>query len=101
MNLQDTYKLRYNDADFKGRLTAAVAVFAQSLVSEDPATPNHSNRLNFAQTLLSPGNTEAYVESSYWAVIANPAVQAAGTTSSDADIQVAVNSVLTAQIPPA
>jgi hypothetical protein len=97
MNLQETYKLRYQDADFKGRVIAAIAKFAQDVESEDPTTPNHANRLNYAQMWLA--QVEGTADNIMWAVVAQAPIQASGTATSDADIQGVVNGILIAQVP--
>ena len=99
MNLQETYKLRFQDADFKGRVIAAIGKFAHNVQSEDPNTPNHANRLNYAQTWLA--QVDGIADNILWSVVSTDSIQATGTASDDTTIQAVVNSVLTAQIPPA
>jgi hypothetical protein len=97
MNLQETYKLRYQDLDFQGRLTAAAVGFAQAVSTEDPATPNHANRLTYTQMVFA--QPENIVQQIYWQVIYSGPIQATGTATSDADIQGVVNGILIAQVP--
>lgn len=100
MNLQETYKLRYQDPDFKGRVVAAIARVAQGITNEDPATPNHVNRLNYAQMWFA--QLDGVAEGMLWSVVNADSIQATGTASDDATIQAVVDPILIAQtIPPA
>jgi hypothetical protein len=40
------------DATFQGRVRAALATVAWQVLNEDPATPNHANRLTYARNVI-------------------------------------------------
>jgi hypothetical protein len=71
---------------------------ADDIVNEDPAAPDHANRLAWAQWAV-PNSSVAYFAFS-WPVCQNPAILAAyktdptGATILDSDIQFVVNSLV-------
>jgi hypothetical protein len=82
-----------NDATFQGRCKVAVWIAAGNILTEDPQTPNHAARLNWARTAqadrlaITPQNLAQ-------AVLQNATIAANPTAASDGDIQFQVNSVV-------
>ena len=84
-------------ADSVLRQQIAVAMFktAVDIINEDPSTANHYNRLAWARKVTNSNSapvTEA--EKWIWKVLENSTIQAAPTTSTDNDVQFAVNSII-------
>jgi len=97
MALIDTYNLRYTSETMKSRVTAAVAQNAADIINEDPATPNHENREQWANFALA--NTPGIAENAMWSVVMNPTINAAGDNATDQDILFATSSWINANIP--
>ena len=87
--LLEIYQLRYQSANIRDRVTAAVAKAAQDILAEDPGTENHAARLTWAKNALV--NTASEAERFLWAVCGNATIQAAGEAATDNDIQYVVN----------
>ena len=90
--LLQTFNLRYESANLKNRVTAAIAKAAQDILNESPATTNHTVRMAWANRSLIATQEEA--ERLMWGVLANSTIAAAGEASSDNDIQFVVNSLI-------
>lgn len=90
---QEMFDLTHNQALLQ-RVMAAVAVLAEAIRSEAPATPNHAERMRWAQAALR--NVDGTARSLMWVVIAQSrqftAAQIEGAT--DAAVQSAVNSAV-------
>jgi hypothetical protein len=97
MSLESTYQLRYESKNMKDRVTAAVAQGAGDIRNEDPATPNHESRMEWADYAFA--NTQGIAEQAMWDVVMNPAINSAGEASTDNDILFAVNTWINAVIP--
>jgi hypothetical protein len=97
MNLQDTYKLRFDDPDFKGRVTAAVSRTCQNILNEGTDAPNHANRATWCNFALQ--NTQGVAEQAMWTVVSDPSIQATGSTSDDTTIQSVMDAYCVSQIP--
>lgn len=87
-----------NTSPLLPRAVAAAATAALQVLSEDAATPEHDQRVRWAQsTLMDP---QGMGRRMFVGVIANDTIAAAETTtpgsSSDNDIQFVVNSLITA-----
>lgn len=90
--LSEVYNLRYESASLKNRVTAAIAKAAQDVLNEDPGTTNHADRIVWADAALS--NAPAMAERMMWGVLLNSAIQSNGESSSDSEVQTAVNSLI-------
>jgi hypothetical protein len=97
MSLESTYQLRYESKNMRDRVTAALAKSAGDIKNEDPGTPNHENRITWADYAFA--NTTGIAENAMWDVVMNPAINVAGEAATDNDIQFAVNSWVNAVIP--
>jgi hypothetical protein len=97
MSLENTYYLRYESKNMKDRVTAAVSKSAGDIKNEDPGTPNHDSRIEWANYAFA--NAQGIADQAMWDVVWNPAINAAGEASTDNDIQFAVNSWVNANIP--
>lgn len=97
MALIDTYNLRYTSETMKSRVTAAVAQDAADILNEDPGTPNHENRKQWAEMAMA--NSPTFAENAMWTVVMNPTINAAGDAASDQDILFVVSSWINDNIP--
>jgi hypothetical protein len=97
MSLENTYYLRYESKNMKDRVTAAISKSAGDIKNEDPGTPNHENRIEWANFAFA--NTQSLADQAMWDVVWNPAINAAGEASTDNDIQFAVNTWVNENIP--
>jgi hypothetical protein len=90
---QEMHDLTHNTA-LLNRVMAAVAVLAEAIRGEAPATANHAERMRWAQQALR--NVDGTARSLMWIVIAqNRAATAAQIEgASDAAVQTAVNSAV-------
>lgn len=91
MALIDTYNLKSN-AEFKARVSAAIATASNNIINEDVGTANHTERLAWAKESIK--NAESAAEQMLWLVVQNPTIQTNGLSSSDNDIQFVVNSYI-------
>jgi hypothetical protein len=80
-----------------GRVTAAVGHNAANILNEDPATPNHDARMDWANMALA--NSQSIAEQAMWDVVLNPAINEAGDAATDNDILFAVSSWINKVIP--
>jgi hypothetical protein len=96
-SLSETNRLRYNDPEMKGRVTAAVGHNAANILNEDPGTPNHEARVTWADSALA--NSQGYAEQAMWDVVLNPAINEAGDAATDNDILFAVSSWINKVVP--
>ena len=90
--LLDVYNLRYMSAYMKPRVIVAIAKAAQDILNEDPGTTNHANRVILANNSLRDTAIEA--ERLMWGVVGNTTIQTNGDSSSDQEIQNAVNGLI-------
>jgi len=89
----ELYNLK-NNSDLNNKLHVAVVAAAKYVFEEDPGTPNHANRLTWAQqAIIAP---QAYAQPMTWAVlVANSGATPANIVSAtDAQIQSNVNAVI-------
>lgn len=82
-----------NDSMFQGRCRVALWIAADSIIAEDPATPNHEARVNWALT-AQQNRLHLTQENLAQAVLRNPSIAANPGASSDSDIQFQVNSLI-------
>jgi hypothetical protein len=102
MSLQVEYNIRYNLPSISHQIEAATVDAAMAIINEDPATPNHVDRLNWANFVM--GTSQAAWLVFAWLVAQNPSVQTSvqadptGESVSDSDIKFIVNSNLATAI---
>ena len=85
----DIYALR-GSSNISNRVCVALVKAAQDIFDEAPATPNHANRLTWANDMLvTTGSAEA--QRFMWAVLSDTDVRQAGEAATDAQIQSAVD----------
>jgi hypothetical protein len=93
-----SYAIRYSTPHLSQQTEVAVVTAAGQIVNEDPATPDHANRLAWANWAI-PNSSVAW-QSFAWPVASNPAIITAitadpsGSTVLDSDVQFVVNSNL-------
>jgi hypothetical protein len=93
-----SYAIRYSTPHLSQQTEVAVVTAAGQIVNEDPATPDHANRLAWANWAV-PNSSVAWL-SFAWPVANNPAIVASvtadpsGQTVLDSDVQFVVNSAL-------
>jgi hypothetical protein len=93
-----SYKIRYQIPTLQEQTEVAAVHAANDIVNEDPATPDHENRLTWANYCLKSSSV-AWIAFS-WPVALNPSIQASveadptGATVRDEDVQFVVNSAL-------
>jgi hypothetical protein len=91
----DSYRLRYQTPSVAEQIEVAVVHAAEDIQNEDPAAPNHANRLAWANWVA--GNSSVAWNPFAWPVGLNPAIQASiaedpsGGTVKDSDVQFVVN----------
>lgn len=87
---KELYSLWY-ESDLRNKVTVAVVVAAEAIQSEDPATPNHANRLLWAKATLE--NPIAIAGAMFRLVLAanKDATKEAILQASDGSIQAAVD----------
>src|SRR4029077_11637506 len=90
--------IRYSTPHLSQQTEVAVVTAAGQIVNEDPATPDHANRLAWANWAV-PNSSVAFLTFA-WPVASNPAIITAvtadpsGQTVLDSDVQFVVNSNL-------
>jgi hypothetical protein len=98
----DSYQLRYHLSSVQQQIEVAVIHAAADIQNEDPATPDHANRLAWANW-ANKNSSVAWIAFA-WPVAMNPTIQAAvqadpsGQTVQDSDVQFVVTSALPAVI---
>jgi hypothetical protein len=95
---QTSYAIRYNIPSIQKQIEAAAMVAAQDILNEDPATPDHANREQWAAWAYQSSSV-AWVPFG-WAVAMNATIMSAveadssGSTVADSDVQFVVNGAL-------
>src|SRR6201993_1881650 len=93
-----SYALRYGIPSVQQQIEIAVIHDTQDIFNEDPATPDHTNRWNWA-AWANKNSSVAWIAFA-WSVAMNPTIQAAvqadpsGQTVQDSDVQFVVTSTL-------
>lgn len=93
-----SYSIRYTIPSLQEQLETAVVHAAADIANEDPGTPDHANRLSWAN--YANKNSSAARVAFAWAVALNSTIQASieadptGETVADSDVQFVVNSLL-------
>jgi hypothetical protein len=95
--LAEKWSLRTSEA-LRTRLAQAMQDAAYAISNEDPATPDHVNRLAWASGVLA-NSSAAYGEARrvQWRLALNPTIAAAGEAATDGELEY----VLIAEILPA
>jgi len=88
----EIYNMRYHDSDFKNRVVVACVNAAKDIFNEDAGTANHANRVTWATKVLDGAPAQA--EHMLWGIVSDATIQANGDSSSDTQIQTAVNSLV-------
>src|ERR1700751_6066982 len=97
-----SYALRYGIPSVQQQIEVAVIHDVEDIQNEDPATPNHANRLAWANW-ANQNSSVAWIAFA-WPVAMNPSIQASveadpsGQSVKDSDIQFVVNSNVEAVI---
>jgi hypothetical protein len=97
-----SYKVRYGVPHLLQQTEVAVVHASGDIKNEDPATPDHTNRMAWANWVIK--NSSTGVEPFKWPVAMNPSIAASveadpsGESVPDADVQFVVNSNLDAVI---
>jgi hypothetical protein len=92
MSLATVYEAA-NDATFQGRCLAACWAAANDILVEDPQTPEHARRVNWATNVLRD-KAAATPRQIAVQVLRNPTIAANPIGSTDGDIQFQVNSII-------
>src|SRR5215472_10473492 len=93
-----SYAIRYSTPHLSQQTEVAVVSAAVSIQNEDPTTPDHANRIRWANWAI-PNSSVAW-QAFAWPVANNPTIVAAvtadpsGQTVKDTDVQFVVNSYL-------
>ena len=93
LTLHQLFDLR-TSSSLRNRVAAACWTAAQAVFNEDSQTANHANRVAWACRVLEDDGGGAEVLRVFRAVLMNAAVQAAGDSATDADIQAAVDALV-------
>jgi hypothetical protein len=93
MSLISDFQLISN-SDFKGRVAIAILRAANDIRGESPTTPNHVERLQWAESISSYSDADAQAGRFLPNVIANPTISAAGTNATDNDLIFVVNGLV-------
>lgn len=94
----NSWNIRYSIWSLQQQTETALIKSAQDINNEDPATPNHTNRVSWANWANKNSATAKF--SFMWAIAMNPSIQSAiaadptGATVTDSDVQFVVNSAL-------
>jgi hypothetical protein len=94
----DSYRLRYQIPSVQNQIEVAVVHAAADIQNEDPATPDHANRLAWANWANS--NSSAAWNPFAWPVGMNSTIQGSvaedpsGQSVKDSDVQFVCNSIL-------
>lgn len=97
-----SYAIRYTIASLQQQIEVAAVHAAEDIHNEDPVTPDHTNRIRWANW-VSKNSSVAWLAFS-WPVALNPTIAAAvqadpsGQTVNDSDVQFVINSNLNAVI---
>lgn len=75
-----------NDVGVQNRVKFAFLLVARNLRSEDPATPNHANRVIFANRVFAGGLQKVTLPHQMMEVLTSPSVVINGAASTDGDI---------------
>ena len=93
-----SYKIAYQTPSIQQQIEVAVVTAAGQIINEDPATPDHANRLAWANWAIA--NSSVAWVAFRWPVANNPAIRAAcvadpsGQSVLDSDVQFVVNANL-------
>lgn len=97
-NYATSHKIRYSIPSIQQQIEVSVVEAAHDIIDEDPATPDHADRLAWA--VWANKNSSVAWNPFAWPVALNPAIQdsvaqdSSGQSVKDSDVQFVVNSVL-------
>jgi hypothetical protein len=94
-----TYQERYvmrTESGLLARFVVAIEIAAAQIISEDPQTENHTDRMAWAKrALLQDAKSQSYATIVLrLAVAENGALQESGVNATDSDVQFIVNSYI-------
>jgi hypothetical protein len=92
MDYLGIYDLQYRHPDLRTRTQVAICNAAYNVLNEDPAAPNHANRILWANDSLAYPERMMSLEMAM--VVQNPSIQAEGDNAADSDIQFVVNGLV-------
>jgi hypothetical protein len=93
-----SYAIRYSTPHLSQQTEVAVVTAANNIINEDAGTPDHANRLAWANWAV-PNSSVAW-QSFAWPVANNPSIvqkvteDPSGQSVPDSDVQFVVNSIL-------
>jgi hypothetical protein len=93
MSYLDSYRLRYEQSWLSQRVEVSIVRSANYIKIEDPATPDHTNRLAWANWTLR--NSSVAVVGFMWSMALDPEVLSQGQDITDAQI----DSITAAELP--
>jgi hypothetical protein len=80
----DRYGLQYTDSLLRQRTQISIESSAHYIIGEDPSTPNHANRITWANAVFS--DPEAITRAMMGAVVQDPIIYENGNEATDAQI---------------
>jgi hypothetical protein len=83
-NYLDRYNLQYTDTLLRQRTQISIESSAHYIIGEDPSTPNHANRIIWANAVF--GDPEAMTKAMMGAAVQNPLIYENGNEVTDAQI---------------
>lgn len=95
--LLEIYDVLLSDSSqaLRNRVMAQCLISANYILNENPGTPNHLNRLTWAQSALqSTASLRAASDKMYTGVCTNPTIQSSGNDASDNDIAYVVATLI-------
>jgi hypothetical protein len=93
-----SYAIRYSTPHLSQQTEVSVVTAAGQIINEDPSTPDHANRIAWAN--WATVNSSVAWQPFAWPVASNPSIVAAvtadpsGSTVPDSDVQFVINSNL-------
>jgi hypothetical protein len=99
MNYLDIHNLSQSQ-DMQNRTGISCLKTAQFILSEDPTTPDHDKRVNWANWVMqNPSPSMMPSQQAFTYVCLDPTIQAGGTTATDEQISATVSAALPFLIP--
>ena len=94
MALQELYEAFVGENDFWKRVAGACMIAAIGIAEEDPATPNHADRVQWALSVRDNVKAIARSQEALAAILQNPTISADVENATDANIQAVVDSLV-------
>lgn len=98
--LAELYKIRFDRDNLQNRVAAAILKQAWPIITEDPATANHPNRVVWARHIIETDLTESAYRAMGWVAKSNQ-IQNNGAQATDNQVETAVSEALPNLIPAA